>query len=347
MDWNTFKTGVKEAYTVGGNATQGTGYAAVAAYVKSLICREVDSDLLLSKSYWNRWLELKAQVAGSQIAVFATTKPEVQTRITVDASRAAISSFIDKAIQEGIDELNAMVTVFDKYLVEWALDMQRHVVCFTQNQETTYLKAAVTNEGFISKITPTANSRITKVTYERYAPALAAQAYAVDDYVMSNKRIYLCVTAGTVATVGTGLQSVDGEEETLGTAGFEFAYTLESKDCTPIEWEERDELLNKTIAGDGPFYTLNPWTTELWVYPRLDSTDFRIRVNWNGVKQTFSGSDTVTFDETCFVCASEYVRGMIQKNVALDPRQAAAALSTYQSMLRRLWTDCQERSNSR
>lgn len=352
MTWAQFKAGVLLAYNPGGDATK-MGYAAVAAYVKALICREVDGDLLLSKSYMNTYTDLKAKLIGSTVPVYATTQPEVLIRLTVDASRASIATYINEAIQEAIDDINATTALFEKYVTEAAYDIQRHVVCYTTGNVSTIETSTFTPAqpyGYVTRLNNyvAANTINTVELYlARYAQALAAQAYAVDDTVQSNQRIYKCVTAGTVAVVGDGLTSTDGVEETLGTAGFIFTYNRDYNQCTPIKWASRMQLIdNRPVDGNGPWYSISPRGDEIWVYPALDSEDYMLQMMWDGIKVTFVDADTVTFDEKCFVAASEFVRGMIQKNLVGDERAASMAMATYQGMLKRLWLDCNDRTNS-
>jgi hypothetical protein len=349
LTWAQFKSGVLSEYNPGTAAGGSMGYTCVAAYVKALIVREVDGDLLLSKSYMNTFNELKAKLAGGVVAGnFATIKAEVQSRITVDASRAAISGLIDKLIQEGADDLSAMKTTWEQYLVDAVVDIQRHVPCFTLNQQNLYLKADVTNQGFIAKITPPAGSYAHRVTYERYAPDLTAGVnYTAGTYVLSNMRIYTVVVGGVMGVVGTGLQTFDGSDETLGGLTFSWYSSFSSKDCVPVSWDDRLDLLNSSQVGGGPYFSVSPWNDELWVWPMLDSTNFRIRINWNGIKTTFADGDTITLNETCYAAASEYVRALVQKNLSLDQQLTAGSLAAYQRHLRNLWLDCQDKSNSR
>ncbi len=343
MNWTTFKAGVQDAYSQGANTTE-IGYAAVAAYVKALIVREVDSDLPLSKSFMNTYDKLKSQMAGTTVAVFATTKPEVLTRITVDANRAAISTYIDAAIAEAIADINKMAVTWERYLVEFALDLQRHVPCFTQNQFQQYLKAGVTSSGFVSKIIPPAGN-VTKVTMEHYAPDLAVSAYSAGDKVTSNGRMYEVVTAGAVSTIAVGLVTTDGSDETLGTAVFKFTSSPETVELSPVMWKNRFALSNGEVC-QGAYYTINQQNTDMWIFPILDSTSYKFLVYWNGIKKTFAGNDNVTFDETCFVPAAEFVRSMVQKNLMSEDRAASFSYANYQVMLRKLWLDCQQKFNS-
>jgi hypothetical protein len=342
LTWAQFRAGVLTAYN-NGAAMDKLVYAAVAAYVKSLICREVDSDLPLAKSYMNDYLEYKRKLAGVAItANFATVKSAVQTRITVDANRTAIGSYIDAAIQEAMDDLNAMQAVWEKYLIEAAIGIQRHVEFFQQNNQDSYLMADVEDNGFCSKlITPPSTQLIHEVYYQKYAPALAEGVlYAATDRVVSNARIYEVVTGGTLTSgqLGGGLTSVDGTDETLGSLVFRFVERLWTIPAVALDWKDRDQLVTRTVPGNGPYFVLSPFG-ELWTYPRLDSDEVSILVFWNGVKQTFADGDTVTLDERCFNCAAEFVRYMIYKNTSENDREAGAAYVSYTNFLRGLWID--------
>lgn len=349
--WTQFKSAVAEAYNPGGNMTE-LGYAAVAAYVKSKICREVDGDLPLARSYMNDYEELKRRLAPyAYTANFATTQTAVNTRITVDAQRSAISTFIDAAIQEAMDDLNRFNALYLRMILSAAIDMQRHVVCLCQRQINTYLHSTVgvTNEGHVTKITPPTGSKIITLSYGKYAEPLEEDvAYVAEDRVQSNGRIYEVVTGGTLTAgqLGDGLQSVDGEDETLGSLVFKYIESYDFRPVTPIEWKYRDLLLDNKIAGYGPYYSISPQADELWVYPMLQSDEHQIRMEWNGLKISFADGDATTFDESCVIAAAEYVRAMIQKNADGNTNLAAGSMVTYQSELRRLWLDCQNRGNS-
>lgn len=351
-----FRTGVQTFYNAGADMAK-LQYEAVADYVKSKIEREVNQDLERSKSYLNSWMQLKIRLAGTIVSVpFATIKPQVLTRITIDSQRTAIAAVIDLWIQDAMDELDAMKGIFDALLKSCCVDMQRKVMCYQIGNYFyfTYLAAVPTNSGWATKIpiasfAAAGNPEILSLEYGRYEAPLAVGAVALGARVVSNERIYLCVGAGNVAAVGTGLHSFDRTEETLGTAIFKYDETLAWIPASAVNWLNQSSLTEHRAAGVGPYYTIDPANTFIYASPVLVASEIQnkqIRIQYNGLKVLFLDADTVTFDFPTQKAAAHYVRGNLEENLNGDKNLAATELALYASELRKLWVDCTRRQST-
>jgi hypothetical protein len=352
LTWTQFREAAIAAYNPGaqGTAREAAAIEAVALFVKSKIVREVDSDLERAKSYLNSYIDAKLKLAGYTITSnFTTVKASVIIRLTNDGTRlplSAASGYNDLAIQEAIDDFNGTATMFDQLLITAAVEIQRHAPGYQSNQVSTYKKGdpTVTIDGFVSKVTFSEQGIIRAIWYGTRYNALAGNtAYAADDLVQSNGRVYKCVTAGTSANpIGAGLTSTDGEDETTGTAVFQYYAPLDYDQMRNVPWWDRFRLQQDEPCTTG-LCTIKKGGSEFWVYPALDD-DHDIKVEWDGLKTTFSGSDATTFDQPCAQYAAQFIRGMLQKDILDDPRAANASLATASAMLKRLWMDSSSRS---
>lgn len=350
--WTQFRDATLACFnpSAQGAAREEAAIEAVALLVKSQIVREVDSDLERAKSYLNSYRTAKFQLAGYTITSdFATVKAGVITRLTVDGARAPLSDssgYNDKNIQQAIDDFNGAAVMFDQLLTTAAVEIQRHVPGYHPSQVSLYKKgdATVTIDGFISKISFASAGIVRRAWRGTLYDALAANtAYAVDDYVQSNGRVYKCVTAGTSANpLGAGLVSTDGEDETTGTAVFNYFSPLDYILMRPVPWWDRFRLQQDEPCATG-LWAINKPGTEIWVYPALED-DTSVMVEWDGFKSTFAGADATTFDQPCAQYAAQFIRGMLQKDILDDNRAASASLATASAMLKRLWLDAAARS---
>lgn len=342
--WAQFKAATQECYNPGAQSTdrENAAIAAVANRVKSLIAREVYSDLPLAKSYEDLYLKAKVALGGYVLTSnFATVSAAVATLLTVDGAMGGMSSYNAAQIQNAMDDFDGTATLFNQLLVTAAVEIQRHAPGYRDNQATPYHSGSsgVVVDGFVSRITLSFDGEIKQVLFGDRFEALAANtAYAVDDYVQSNGRVYKCVTAGTSANpLGDGLVSTDSEDETTGTAVFQYYAPLDYRPMKPVAWWDRYRLQQDEPCETGLF-TVNDAGTELWVYPAMDS-DHDIIVGWSGIKHSFLDADTTTFNQPCAQYAAEFVRGMMEKNVLGDARAASISLSSASALLKRLWMD--------
>ena len=356
--WETFVAGVKDHYYVS-KPNEASAIRAVSEFVKSGLAREVDRDLEVSKSYLNSYAASKAALAGYAItSTIPVIKGGVLSRITIDAKRASVSDYIDRLIIEAVDDINTMAVNWNKMLVDCVVDLQRFIPTFCLRQESTYLSttSGVIHEGWVSRITPP-GAKIRSVTVGPYYPPLnPAEAFVVGRTYQSNGRAYLCVTstyplvgpgsitpgAEMIAAYAAGLQSTDGAVETLSytTTGFlgsftfpcgtfTYAGTIDLQPVPRIEWNERFPLMNGAYCG--LFYTMSPNADRILLYPALAS-DVRAVVEWDGIKSSFSNSDTVPFNNTAELIVATYLRWKL----------GMATQADYQAAMRRAWVDSQD-----
>ena len=353
--WTQFVANVQARYNPGAQTTarEAAALRAVADYVKSEIVREVDGDIQLRQSYLTAYRNAKAALAGYTITSnFATVLAAVQTLITVDGEREGIAgtgNYTEKTVQQGIDDFHGGKALFDAFLLDAVREIQRKAPCYQDGHENTYLHdtVGVTVDGLASVVELPATREVAAVRWGRHYPDLEADtAYAVEDFVLSNGRAYEVVTAGTTpVSLGDGLTSTDGEDETLGTAVFRYYGPTGFRDAHAVAWSQKYHLVQGSAPVQG-IYCTNPQGEKIWFFPALNE-DREVRVEWNGLKQTFSGSDTVPFDTACEAAAAEYVRAMIQKNILEDTRASGVSFVVWQNHLKNLWLDCQSRQTGR
>lgn len=366
--WSTFTNQVFEAYNEGaqGGSREQAAIQAVADFVKSRILREVDGDLQWSKSYQDRYLESKVRLAGyTMTSNFATVKTGVQARITVDASRAAIATVIDLWIQQGMDDLNGIGTIWGAALIEGVVDLQRYIDNYRIRHVTYFTPADVTGLGNASTASMPAGARPYRMVYELYYPALAeGVAYVANQYVLSNNKVYMVVTGGTIGVgqLGGGLTSVDPEAtQTLDGLVFQYQqYPLKfSRDMTAVPWKEREALTNSAavptdlaVASYTPndflalratdyMYALEPRGREFVAWPRL-LTYWRIQVEWDGIKTVFSGADDEQFGVAEARAVAFYIRSIVSRFVG-DDSAANRFLQLYAAERRKLWIQQEEK----
>lgn len=347
--WTQFKAAVQDMYGVGAKSTnrEEAAIAAVASYVKAKLLVEVYSDLTGAKHYMNLYVQQKADLAGYTItSSTAAVTAAVVTLLTVDGVMQGMSAYRASIITKAINDFNGMATTFDNLLLVAAIELQRKVKCFRSNQRNTYDSdtSGVSSEGFVSKITLPDQSTTKAVYYGTKYEALAAlTAYAVDDFVESNGRVYQCNTAGsTPADISTGLITTDGTDEILGTATFVFYGALDFNPCSPVKWESRQAMYQDETCLTYIF-TVNPQGTELWVFPAMDS-DHRVIVEWDGIKKSFASGDATTFDFSCVEYAAHFIRGSILQTLVEATQAAAVEMGMAQAALRRLYYECLSKS---
>lgn len=310
--YSSFVTAVKGRYYPG-TPNEAAAARCVANYVKAELLRQVDGDLEAAKSYRNSYAETKLAIAGYTVTSNAATmRTAINPLITVDATRAAVSTLIDKLIQEALDELSGLATLFNKTLLDAAIDIQRLIPLYCLRQETVYHSdtAGVTVEGSVSQLVPP-GARIRSVRIGLLYDALAeGVAYAVNDIVASNGRLYQCSGAGTlgVGELGSGLLTTTGDDEAIGSLSFYYYGPVTLYPVTKVPWSERDSLREGRACSVG--YTIDPQATEMWVYPVID-TDRQLIVEWDGLKQSFLDNDTVAFDPSAEKAAAAYLRHKI------------------------------------
>lgn len=344
--FSQFRTGVLGFYNPGGTMSQ-LAYDAIASYVKYKIEREVNQDLERSKSYYNTFLERKLMLAGVTPPIFSVAKPEVLVRITIDAQRVAIASFVDEYIQEGIDDLAGATNSFEAFLRGACIDIQRKVICYQSNNKSYFNLSNTTTTGRVSviDISVLPGINVLGLSSGRYEAPLTAQAYVADDEVQSNGRIYSVSTPGTVVTVGTGLQSIDGKEEFIDGVGFKYEDNMRWTPIDAFDWLQQDQELNGREPG-GPYYTIDPNSQNVYVYPMLVDAKRQVRLEYNGIKQTFTDVDVVPYDVKEQEVVAHYIKGYLALNITQDQKKAQTELALYTAGVRRLWVDCQRQQST-
>lgn len=346
MTFAEWRTLVKLAYQ-GGEPTHALLMRAVADGSRAIMVRDIESDLALSKSYANTFRESKVRMAGTRIEDdIAAVITEVSGLMPIDADTAAATAILENAITGAYDDFNGSADKWDAYLLQAAIDLQRHIPFYQVRQITPYLvdTVGVTTEGFISRVALPETARMQNLVYGHYyAPLEADVEYEADDKVISNDRVYKVVVGGTLTIyeIGDGLTSTDYSDEELGDLTFKLYQPERDWPVRQMEWAARNRLLAGDFSG-GPAYVLPPQRDELWLYPALDDTH-RFDLEWVGVAEEFDDADEVLFDRTAAEAAAHYIRQMMYLTELDDQRQAAASLAFYQKALRKAIIDNDDR----
>lgn len=369
--WSTFKSQVISAYNEGAQSTnrEAAAVQAVADFVKARILREVDGDLQQAKSYENSYLEAKVRLAGyTMTSNFATTKTGVQTRITVDASRTAISSVVDLWIQQGMDDLNGTKSIYDAALIEAVIDLQRYIDNYRNRHTTFYQREDFDEYGTASIAQMPCNARPYRFVYQTYYPLVAENVpYAERDYVTSGAHIYKIVIAGTVGTgqMGSGPTSIDPETpQMIGGVGFLY---IEHPPCfhaymTSFPWANREDLsCNHSAPSDAEIadyvgedflglrsnlyaYSLEPRGRSFWVWPRV-LDHWQVQVEWDGIKTEFDDADEEMFDVAEARAVAYYIRSTINRFVGNDA-ESNRFMQLYTMERRKLWIQQEEKKTT-
>lgn len=346
MTFDEWRTLVKTAYQ-GGEPTHASLIRSVVDGARSVTVRDVESDLALARSYQNSFRDAKVKLAGTRITDdLADVIAEAKALMPIDDDTERIVAILENAIEGALDEINGIADKFEAFLLQAAIDLQRHVPFYQVRQITTFLvdTAGVTNEGFISRVALPETARIQQLWYGHYYAALEADVdYEADDIVISNGRAYKVVTGGTLTAyeVAEGLASTDGSDEELGDLVFRYYSPERDWPVRQIDWNRRNQLRAGDV-GAGPMYAFPPQSDELWLYPVLDS-EHRFDLEWVGVTEEFEDDDEVTFDRTAAEAAAHYIRAMLFQTELDDGKQAATSLALYQRAIRKAVVDNQAR----
>lgn len=341
--WTQWKALVDAAYrtTAQNNAAI---HRAVAAFVKGQITREVDRDLVLSKSYRNEYAAARVALAGYAVSEdLATIKTAVNRLITVDANRPAIANFVSDACQHAMDELNGGVTLYSALLLEAAIHIQQQVESLQGVHETYFQASDLAHDGALSIGSLPDGCSPRAMAYLKNAPALAeGVAYTAGDAVESNSRIYLCTVGGTISPgqLGDGLSTLTADaEETID--GVTFLYDSDVVDTylELVSWSQMRPLKQANPSSTPVYaYGIDPVSQTFFALPQVDE-DHKLCLEWMGVKRSFSGSDTVPFDEQCARAAAEFIRSHLAIKFGDSTQEAAIADGRYKEMLRRIAAD--------
>lgn len=362
--WSDFRAAVIGAYQGGAQLTnrEAAAYMAIADFVRSEVIRTVESDLPLAKSYKDSYLNRKLDLAGYTIVGdFATVRAGIADHLAVYEDMAAVADLVDNLCQRGIDDLNGAATTFDAALVEFAVDMQRTIDYYRSRHTTYYTPEDFGENGLASLAALPEGARPYRFVYQNYYPALVEEvAYAADDYVQSNGRVYVVVTGGTLSAgqLGSGLTSEDPDAtETLGSLVFQYQ---ENPACfaagmEPYPWKTREmlscrgcgQLTDADVADYTPdqfiamrstayLYALEPRGFAFWVTPKVRDY-WQVQLEWDGLKTSFADEDTVLFGPLEARAAAYYIRSVLSRIITESPQAANTALAMYASERKRLW----------
>lgn len=350
--WAEFKTETKKLLS-DVVASNDLFASACAAYVKSMICREVDHDVILSKSYWNYYTEMRRRLLGYQttLAVGSTLDVAVRILLPVDNVREGIQAYVTQQIKNGYQELTGLDTFLTKTIREACIDLQSYIPCYRLGEETVFTTDNVTNTGNMCRGPVPFQAEIREAFFLQDIAALAENvAYQAGDYVSSNGRGYMCLVSGELTTgqLGAGLQTTDGSIETLGGMTFTFIYgeaCFRSK-VVVLPWADRfvlNSLRDGCVDKDKPaMIAIDPESYSFYLWPKLDSTH-QLTIFWSGLKFDFVDSDTVPFDETAQEAVKEFVLARYYAQVDIAPAQAKMHDGAYVNLRARAYVDCRNR----
>lgn len=314
--------------------------------VRGIMARDIESDLPLAKSYRDSFDRALVKLAGARSADDAATiKASIRALMPVDDDTDAMGGALDNAILACQEQLNGMADQYERFVQEAAIELQRHVPFYQVRQLATYTHdtAGISNTAFYSAVALPEGARVANVWHGEYHPALAEGEELEDgDIVVSNGRLYIVVTGGTLAAyeLGDGLTSTDGEDEELGDLTFQYYEPARDYPARFLPWARRHEMVAGRLSA-GPFWTMPPEADEVWFYPVL-TEGYRFDLDYVAVAQDFQGTDTVTFDRVAAKGAAQYVRGIFAQDSG-DLRGAQAALAIFQRAIREAIVDNQDR----
>lgn len=334
---------------------------AVASYVKAYISREVDHDLLLSKSYLSTFMDMRRRLLGYQTALVpgSTLDTAVAVLLPTDYVREGLSAYIAQMIKNGYQEIYTQNTFIEKMTREALIDLQSYIQCYRTEKETLYTDSLtiVWPDADVAVVANMSRGPIPDQAefidgyHIQDNPVLIENvAFKCGDFVASNGRTYVVVTGGSLGTgeLGAGLVTTDKSIERLG--GMAFIYYsgeafLRSK-LVQYPWENRFNLSKLPDGFRGKNYPayimMDQEAYSFYVWPKLDDTHSVI-ITWNGLKFDFLDSDFVPFDESAEQAVKEYVLSRYYLQVEQDAGQAKSHGETYVGLRSRLFADCAAR----
>lgn len=326
---------------------------AVADFVKAMVSREVDKDLVLYRSYWDSYNDLKRRLVGylpTTLQLGSTLDTEVRILLTVDGDREGLTPYVDKQIKNAYLDLSTFAVKVNKMIREAVIDLQSHIPCYRFGQETIYTTDDVTDLGNYSRGMIPEQGELQQVLLIEPVPALLADTfYSFGDRVSSNDRTYVVKRAGTTPSdLGDGLETTDGSLEILGSAGFVFfsGSACIKSPFTTIPWKDRnqlDRLRSECGAVRGqPLLVIDQESRTFYAWPKLvdDSTYL---VFWNGLKLDFLDGEFVNLDETSEDAVKEYVLSELTLSIDKDRPQSGVHRGRYEILRSRLFADCSQR----
>lgn len=341
---------------------------AAAEYVKSKIAREVDKDLLLAKSYWESYQDMRLSLLG-----YVSSYDDNQYRsavyelLTVDADRAGIESFRDRQITNARQDQEGLATTVENLIRSALLDLMSHIDNYRIQRRSCYNLADAVQVGNASRFRIPDGAAMQDIFYVEDVADLIPGVYAEGDLVRSNDRVYKVTTGGTIleADIGTGLQTGETEvvaslgsgcgcnsggilqpTETMGGVSFRYLgeYYSFRKEVQSWPWQHRVALEATPISKATylpPSASVDPQGYSLYVWPKVDA-DHHYEVVWSGILFDFNDGDTITADEMAAHAVANYVRSHLLK-MRDDRMGAQLAAQAYQSQRSLLYANGREK----
>lgn len=337
---------------------------ACAQYVKSYLSREIDHDILMAKSYQDRYKDLRRRLLGyaTTLVPGSTLDTAVKIYLPVDATRQGVQPLITQLINNSYLDLTTLATFIDRAFREAAIDIQTLVPCYRITQTTTYDTSDVVQVGGLSRGQMPQGAQFYEAYYLQSVQALAENVtYQIGDLVTSNGRTYVVLQGGLVGTglLGSGLQTTDGSVETLGgmTFSFRFYEAFVRSKVKQYDWHDRYEfdripsspqnnrrpasiMIDKDTSSFYVWPFLNP-NPPAPIPPETYTPTFTYVVTWtNPTMFTLADSDIVPFDEEVGVAIAAYVWSKFYGSVEQDRMQAEIHAKAYASTRSKLVAEC-------
>lgn len=352
--WLEFKTDTKKLLT-DLTATDDLYAAACAAYVKAMICREVDHDPVLSKSYYNSFLDLRRRLLGftTALAVGSTLDAAVKIHIPVDAQREGIQTYLTQLIKVAHQEISSLSVLIERLIREAVIDLQSYVACYRVGESTTYTDTDVVAVGNFSRGAMPDQAELLQGFLLEEIDALAEGTdYEAGDYVSSNGRTYMVLNDGQleVGELGAGLTSTDGSVEELGGLDFTFFYgeACLRSNLLVRPWSEKynwNYLRTGCESTDTPaMIAIDKQAYSFYLWPQLEAGLTAV-LTWSGLKFDFADGDTVPFDESAQQAVREFVLSRLLRQTEQDRLLSQEHERAYLALRTRLYLDCRARQS--
>lgn len=110
------------------------------------------------------------------------------------------------------------------------------------------------------------------------------------------------------------------------------------------DWQNRHDLVCGACRVRGRQYSISidPKGQLFYAFPQVDATH-QISLYWDGLKTSFSGSDSVPFGEAEALVVADFVKARISREVDKDIALAQSYQATYMAGKRRLLADSKDR----
>lgn len=341
---------------------------ACAQYVKSYLSREVDHDIIMAKSYQDRYKELRKRLLGYQTTLVpgSTLDTPVRIYLPVDTTRQGIQPLLTQLINNAYLDLTGLYTFIDKAFREAVIDIQSFLPAYRITQTTTYTVNDVTQVGGLSRAQIPQGAQFYEAYYLQSVQALAENVtYQIGDYVASNGRSYIVLQGGLIGTglLGSGLQTTDGSVETLGgmTFSFQFYETQIRSFVKQMDWHQRyefDRIKNNGRSRRQPAcLMIDQDTSSFYVWPFLNpnppapippetyTPTFSYIITWTcPTIFNFQPTDIVPFDDAVEIAVADYVWAKFYMAVEGDRMQAETHAKAYGSKRSELVAECAART---